>query len=192
MDLRALLWHSRPPERIAGAAPAMITMRAATPGDRPALRGLLAAAFAPEDVAAFLDALRAEGCVIGEWMAEDGTGTVGCIAFSRVHVAPKGAPADGAAPVPVAMLTPMAVRPGRQREGIGTALMAHALDALEARGERHFVVLGHPDLYRRAGFRAGNAADIESPWSGSPAFMARSEAMPRGRLILPETIANQG
>jgi putative acetyltransferase len=40
------------------------------------------------------------------------------------------------------MLTPLAVRPDRQRLGIGTQLMDHALKSLEARGETLFSVLG--------------------------------------------------
>jgi predicted N-acetyltransferase YhbS len=37
-----------------------------------------------ENTAAFLDALRADGCILGEWLAEDASGPVGHIVFSRV------------------------------------------------------------------------------------------------------------
>jgi hypothetical protein len=37
-----------------------------------------------EDAATFLDALRADGCILGEWLAEDSSGPAGHIVFSRV------------------------------------------------------------------------------------------------------------
>ena len=71
-----------------------------------------------EDTAAFLDALRADGCVLGEWLAEDSSGPIGHIAFSRVWLEQPNGDRLSAA-----MLTPLAVRPDRQRRGIGTQLM---------------------------------------------------------------------
>jgi putative acetyltransferase len=156
--------------------------------DHAATRKLVYDAFrstGSEETAAFLDALRAEGCVLGEWLAEDPSGPIGHIVFSRVWLEqPNG---DR---LKAAMLTPLAVRPDRQRLGTGLRLMDHALKELESRGETLFFVLGHPNYYPRAGFRAAAAVDVESPWSGKPAFMVRARTVPVGRLVMPSVIAD--
>lgn len=162
-----------------------ITMRAAGQEDSASTRKLVADAFGLEGVESFLDALRGEGCLLGEWLAEDNRGTAGFIAFSRVHVEQ-----TNGSRVDAAMLTPLAVRPDRQRSGIGTRLMRYALDELEGRGETAFFVLGHPNYYPRVGFRASAANSVTAPWSGNPAFMARGANIPSVRLVLPPAIAN--
>jgi len=53
-----------------------------------------------------------------------------------------------------------------------------------------FFVLGHPAYYPRAGFRSGDAAGIESPWPGKPAFMVLGDEVPPGKLVLPRVIAD--
>jgi putative acetyltransferase len=162
-----------------------VVFRAAGPRDRASTRQVVDAAFRPEDVVTFLDALRADGCILGEWLAEDSSGPIALIVFSRVWIAQQnGGQLDAA------MLTPLAVRPDRQRLGIGTQLMDYALKSLEARGETLFFVLGHPRFYPRAGFSSILAQTVTSPWSGNPAFMARGTFMPEGRLMLPGAIAD--
>jgi putative acetyltransferase len=148
-------------------------------------RPIVEAAFRPEDVVTFLDALRADDCILGEWLAEDSSGPVGLIVFSRVWVEQQNGDR-----VKGAMLTPLAVRPDRQRQGIGLRLMDHALRSLEARGETLFLVLGHPGYYAKAGFRSAAAEAIASPWPGNPAFMVRGTSTPPGRLVLPAVIAD--
>jgi putative acetyltransferase len=165
-----------------------LSFRQVAPRDLAPTRKLVEDAFGPkasEDTAKFLDALRADGCILGEWLAEDSSGPVGHIVFSRVWLElPTGQRLNAA------MLTPLAVRPDRQRRGIGLRLMDHALKALETQGETLFFVLGHPSYYPRAGFRPASAAGIESPWSGNPAFMLRGAVVPRGRLVMPSVIAD--
>ena len=86
------------------------------------------------------------------------------------------------------MLTPLSVRPDRQRQGLGVELMRQSLATLEAMGPRIFLVLGHPAYYPRVGFRSELAAELESRWQGKPAFMARCANSLSGRLILPKAI----
>jgi putative acetyltransferase len=138
-----------------------------------------------EDTAVFLDALRADGCILGERLAEDASGPIGHIVFSRVWLEQRNGDR-----LTAAMLTPLAVRPDRQRAGIGGQLMDHALKELESQGETLFFVLGHPNYYPRAGFRSASAAGIESPWPGNPAFMVRGRTIPEGRLAMPTVIAD--
>ena len=165
--------------------PARMTLqfRAVESCDHAITRKVVDAAFTPEDVAGFLEALRAAGCLIGEWLAEDASGVVGHIAFSRAYLE-----ASDGAKLRAAFLTPLGVRPDRQRQGVGLALLRHALDALEQRGETLFFVVGHPTYYPKAGFRAVAFDEVESPWTGSPAFMMRCAFAPRGRLLAPPVI----
>jgi len=142
-------------------------------------------AFAPEDVVTFLDALRADGCILLELLAEDSSGIVAHIAFSRVWLEYSSGERTMAA-----MLTPLAVRPDRQRAGIGLRLMTLALRELEGNGETLFFVLGHPEYYPKAGFRSVSVQEISSQWLGEPAFMARGSFVPGGRLVLPSVIAD--
>jgi putative acetyltransferase len=92
--------------------------------------------------------------------------------------------------IDAAMLTPLAVRPDRQREGLGKCLMEFSLKALELRGESLFFVLGHPGYYPLVGFRSDLSATVESPWSGKPSFMVRGATVPTGKLLLPKSIAD--
>ena len=162
-----------------------MTIRPAGPQDHASTRHLVHAAFNPEDVVSFLDALRTDGCVLGEWVAENESGIVGHIVFSRVWLEQPNGDRQ-----PAAFLTPLAVHPDVQRSGIGTRLMEYALEALESRGETLFFVVGHPEYYPRAGFRSDTASAVASPWSGNPAFMVRGDVVPEGRLILPSVIAD--
>ena len=158
-------------------------MRLATARDYAATRHVVDQAFRPEDVVTFLDALRADGCILDEWVMEDKSGIIGHVVFSRAWVEQQ----DGER-LPAANLTPLAVKPDRQRSGVGTDLMNHAITALEGRGETLFLVLGHPDYYRRVGFSADKAVAIDNPWKGNPAFIARTTTAPKGKLILPKPI----
>ena len=74
--------------------------------------------------------------------------------------------------VDAASLAPMGVLPEYQNRGIGSDLVERGLERCHELGERIVVVLGHPDYYPRFGFRPELAADLESPWTGSGAFMA--------------------
>jgi len=162
-----------------------VRFRIAERRDHASTRQVVDDAFRPEDVASFLAALRADGCILGEWLAEDSSGPVGHIVFSRVWLEQQsGSRLDAA------MLTPLAVRPDRQRRGIGVRLMDYALKELESHGESLFFVLGHPNYYARAGFRSASVLGVESPWSGNPAFMVRARIVPAGRLVLPSVIAD--
>ena len=76
--------------------------------------------------------------------AEDKTGTVGAAIFTRLTYSED--------PHIVFLLSPMAVAPGRQRRGIGRALLSHALEALRAEGVHVAITYGDPNFYGRVGF----------------------------------------
>lgn len=65
---------------------------------------------------------------------------------------------------PLLLVGPVAVSPARQREGIGKALTAHALAAIDATGERAAALIGDPEYYERwFGFSAAPTQGWELP-----------------------------
>jgi putative acetyltransferase len=97
----------------------------------------------------------------------------GHILFSRLGVENEGA-------VRAAALAPMAVRPDRQRQGIGSRLVQDTLAELRSIGCQAVIVLGHPGYYPRFRFSATLAEKFAAPFRGK-AFMAL-ELMP-GTLV---------
>jgi putative acetyltransferase len=70
-------------------------------------------------------------------------------------------------------LAPLAVLPERQRQGIGGALAREALARAAALGYAGVVVIGHPEYYRRFGFRPAAGYGLVSPFPvPDPVFMA--------------------
>jgi putative acetyltransferase len=76
--------------------------------------------------------------------AEDETNTIGAAIFTRLTYSED--------PHIVFLLSPMAVAPGRQRRGIGQALLSHALEALRSEGIHIAITYGDPNFYGRVGF----------------------------------------
>lgn len=122
--------------------------------DIPAIRALITAAFAdaPHNSgteAAIVDALRDAGALTLSLVFTQGDAIIGHAAFSPVTI-------DGQAGGWLG-LGPVAVRPDRQRGGIGRTLIAEGLRQLRERGAKGCVVLGDPAYYRRFGFHADPA-----------------------------------
>ncbi|MCG8018651.1 MAG: N-acetyltransferase [Candidatus Thiodiazotropha sp. 'RUGA'] len=72
---------------------------------------------------------------------------VGHIIFSTVSV-------DGDAEKSGYILAPLAVHSAFQRQGIGSALIRQGIERLIQLKADYVLVLGNPDYYQRAGFRA--------------------------------------
>jgi predicted N-acetyltransferase YhbS len=87
--------------------------------------------------------------------AEDETGIVGCIIFSRLSY-------DGD-PRAVFVLGPVAVSTGRQGKGIGQKLLSHGLGVLRDRGVDMAVTYGDPSYYSKVGF-----APISQEFAAAP------------------------
>ncbi|MFB9234591.1 GNAT family N-acetyltransferase [Plantactinospora siamensis] len=142
-----------------------VRLRPEQPSDVPAIRRLLAAAFAHSDnrvpaEVRLVDALRVDDAWIPELsiVAEVGGEILGYALLSRVRVDPAGFPA--------LCLGPVAVRPDRQRAGYGSDVVQAALSAATELGERLVVLLGSPAYYRRFGFFPAARLGLTSPWSG--------------------------
>jgi len=149
-----------------------VAIRDERPTDLRAVHALNAAAFPTDSEARLVDALRAHGRLTLSLVAEDCGVVVGHIAFSPVSVeGPGGRIVTGIG------LAPMAVRPERQRSGIGGRLVEAGLDRLRADGHAFCVVLGHPEYYPRFGFepasRFGLRWEQEAP---DEVFLARELA----------------
>ncbi len=133
-------------------------VRPEAPGDVPAVRSVVAAAFGEEPVAALLDDLRAGGTWLGlAYVAVREGEVVGHVAFTRAWVdAPERL-------VDVLVLSPLSVRPDAQRAGVGTALVTAALAALGERDEPLVFLEGAPGYYPRFGFVHGTSLGFTAP-----------------------------
>jgi len=143
----------------------VVTIRRRVPADDDAIGGLNDAAFGGTAEARLVADLRAAGLTEVELVATADTRIVGHILFSRLVVISGGRLVDALA------LAPMAVRPDRQRQGIGTALVRAGLNIARANGCHAVIVLGHPGFYPRFGFSAARARHLKAPFKGD-SFMA--------------------
>jgi putative acetyltransferase len=143
-----------------------VTIREERQGDEAAIRRVNEVAFGRPGEAGVVDALRAAGQATLSFVAEQAGEIVGHILFSPVEVRRE----DDAGWRAVA-LGPMAVLPGRQGEGIGSALVREGLARCRALGEAVVFVLGHPGFYTRYGFVPASRYGIDSEYGGGDAFM---------------------
>ncbi|MEM7768619.1 MAG: N-acetyltransferase [Pseudomonadota bacterium] len=153
-------------------------IRPATPAYGPSIAALHDEAFGGRDEARIVEQLSRDGDLLLSWVLADDDLIIGHIAFFRILI--DGADAG-------AGLGPMAVAPGHQKRGHGSALVRAGLTALTAQNQSIVFVLGHPTFYRTFGFDAARAEPFEAPWSG-PAFMAkalRDDAPESGALTYP-------
>ncbi|QOY85307.1 GNAT family N-acetyltransferase [Paludibaculum fermentans] len=144
----------------------MISLREWAPDDQPATRGLLIRAFGRPGEADLVEALRAEGAVILELVAEMGQQVAGHIVYSRLSLDP------ARESLQMAALAPLAVDPEFQRRGIGGALIHMSLPTLAHAGVDAVVVLGDAAYYSRFGFSPELAATLQSPFPPGDHFMA--------------------
>lgn len=124
------------------------TIRPEQPEDFPAIRDVLVAAFGSAEVADGVDRIRAS------WIYRPAASLV-AVADGEVvgHVMIDGCTVTGdAGERRVAMLTPLAVLPDRQRRGTGAALVRAALAKAEEAAEPYVVLEGDPRYYGSLGF----------------------------------------
>jgi putative acetyltransferase len=148
--------------------------------DRPGIRALLCLTFHGTDEIRLVDRLWADGEVIASLVAVDDPEVVGHVLLSRLPIETKRRTIRGAS------LAPLAVRPDRQRQRIGSRLVEKAIDVCRAGDVEAIVVLGHPEFYPRFGFSAITAERLRAPFSG-PSFMAL-ELAPAVLTLEPGTV----
>lgn len=145
----------------------MITVRPERPGDIAAVHAINETAFGQPAEASIVDSLRAACLDAVSLVAVEDDRILGHIFFSSVFV-------FGGQEVTQGMgLAPMAVLPGRQRQGIGSMLVQAGIDAMRARNCPFIIVLGHADYYPRFGFVPASQHGLTCQWQGVPdeAFM---------------------
>jgi putative acetyltransferase len=142
-----------------------VEIRGRTAADDAAIRQLNDDTFGGHYESRLIEDLRAAGLDAVELVAVENDDIVGHILFSVL------ATTIDRQTVPALALAPMAVRPDRQRRGIGSALVRAGLDLARDRDWRAVIVLGHKGYYPRFGFSAALARPLEAPFSGD-AFMA--------------------
>jgi putative acetyltransferase len=62
----------------------------------------------------------------------------------------------------------MAVRPERQRHGLGSSLVRAGLERVRQTGAPFVFVIGHPAFYPRFGFTRASAYGVRAVWEGIP------------------------
>ena len=124
--------------------------------DERELAALIDAAFEDIETSDFTALLRASPGYVPEltFVAEDDDGEL--VGFTMLSYVTAGGR-------DVLILTPMAVRPDRQRSGVGKEVVRAALAAADARGEPVVLVEGVPSYYPQFGFRSASALGFERP-----------------------------
>lgn len=144
----------------------MHSIRRERPEDIPGIRHVNGAAFDTTLEADLVDALRQQAPSLISMVAVENETVVGHILFSPVTLSSHPG-------MPIMGLAPMAVVPGRQRQGIGSALVTAGLDECRRSGVAAVVVLGHAEYYPRFGFAPASVFGVVSEYDvPDEAFMA--------------------
>jgi putative acetyltransferase len=140
----------------------------------------------PDEVALFVERIRASDEFIPELalVAEDSSGVIAHVMLSWVGI-------EGGSRPKLLNLTPMSVRPDRQRVGVGTRLIRDVLGRAEAAGEPAVLVEGIPGYYPRFGFEQAGALGFIPPNPNIPVEAFMVKRLPgfspdlAGRIVYP-------
>ena len=138
----------------------MARVRAATPGDKAAIRKVHLAAFPTELEADLVERLERDGDAAISLVAEDSGEVIGHILLSRMDVRSEGRELEALG------LAPVAVLPDRQGTGVGSALIDAGLSAARDKQAEIIFVLGEPSYYGKFGFSGDSARPFASPYAG--------------------------
>lgn len=165
-------------------------IRHATPADRAAVDEVVGAAFGDDGahVVAMVAALDASGATRASLVAVDGDAVVGHVRLSQAWVDARERLVD------VLTLTPLAVRPDRQRQGIGTRLVAEALVAAAGLSAPAVFLEGDPRYYGPRGFGSASARGFGRPSLRIPDLAFQVAELPglqgwmRGHVVYPQAL----
>lgn len=165
---------------------AALLIRPEAPGDD--VLPVVAAAFADEGerVRALWEEVAHSAYVRASLVAELDGRVVGHVGLSHAWVDARRARLD------VWMLSPLSVLPELQRQGIGTLLVAAAVESARSGGAPLLVLEGDPGYYGRRGFEAAAAYGLGAPSdrTPAPAFqvvpLAGREDWMTGRVVYPD------
>lgn len=133
-------------------------VRAQGDGETDAVTRVITEAFADAgDVAALWADLVGRGLDRASLVAAEGGDVVGHVGLSHGWLDARRELVD------VLLLSPLSVRPDRQGEGVGTALVAAAIDTAEGLGAPLLFLEGSPAYYGRRGFQRAAELGFEAP-----------------------------
>ena len=135
-------------------------IRPEEPGDFAAIAAVVREAFESDVEPQLVEAIRADACYRPELAlvaADDAGNVVGHVMISHAELRDDDGGAaragtGGGNTHRIAMLSPLAVAPDRQRQGIGSALVREVTARADALGDRVVVLEGSPRYYPRFGF----------------------------------------
>ena len=163
-----------------------LVVRRERPDEEREISEVVEDAFGDPSVAEFTESIRASAGYVPEltFVGEEEGRIAGFTMLSYVDL--EGGPIDR-----LLTLTPVAVRPDRQRHGIGAAVVRAALAAADERGEPLVLVEGVPAYYPRFGFVSATALGLERPderipdqaWLALP--LSAYDPDIRGRVVYP-------
>ncbi len=132
-------------------------------GEADAVGQVITEAFADGgQVAALWADVVARGLDRASLVAVDGDDVVGHVGLSHGWLDARRDLVD------VLILSPLGVRPDRQGEGIGTALVEAAIDSAERLGAPSLFLEGSPAYYGRRGFQRASDKGFEAPSRRTP------------------------
>ena len=142
--------------------PVDLTIRPAQPTDNASVRRVVETAFAADGmvVADLVDALARH--VELSLVAEIDAAVVGHVQLNRSWLDARERLVD------VLVLSPLAVLPEQERRGIGSALVADALEKANERGWPAVFLEGSPDYYGKRGFERASARGFTRPSTRIP------------------------
>jgi putative acetyltransferase len=164
-------------------------IRSVTPADEPAVEVVVSAAFGESRdgrVVQMIRALQNSGASRASLVAVVDEELVAHVGLSRGWVDARRELVE------VLVLSPLSVRPDLQRRGVGTALLAAALETAGGLGAPAVFLEGSPYYYGRRGFSSASALGFERPSTRIPdpgfqvALLPSYQPWIVGRLIYPE------
>jgi putative acetyltransferase len=166
-----------------------IVIRSETDADVSAITEVTVAAFKTLEISSHTEqfiiaALRAAESLTVSLVAEIDGRVVGHIAFSPVTISDGTRNWYG--------LGPVSVLPEYQRQGIGKALIEEGLSRLKSLNAQGVCLVGHPDYYRKFGFR--NVTGLVLKGVPQEVFFALSfdGHIPQGIVTFHETFKTNG
>ncbi len=165
-------------------------IRAEQAADVSAIAAVVEAAFGSPVEARLVEAIRRSPEYAAEWslVAEVDGEIVGHVMVSYASLVEEG----GASQRRIAMLSPLAVTPDRQRMGIGSALVRAVAQLVDEVGEPCIILEGSPVYYRRFGFEPAAPLGIRIPipaWAppeaGQVMRLSAYEPAIRGQVVYP-------
>lgn len=157
----------------------MVDIRETAREDAEALPPLYDAAFPEESLTGLVAELLALEEGVLSLGAYDGARLVGHVIFTRGTV--------GAGPA--GLLGPLCVHPDRQRQGIGSALIAEGHRRLAAAGVAQVFVLGDPNYYGRSGYGQEDQVKTPCPIPEDWAAAWQSQTLNDGAALGPGMLA---